>query len=94
MLAVYRRRAGRLTRLVRIALALSDTRQVFLDETGARVVRCIDGRRTVADLASSLAADLNISRSESEAALIRYLGMLGRRELVAFVLPAATGPSS
>ncbi|MCU0620982.1 MAG: pyrroloquinoline quinone biosynthesis peptide chaperone PqqD [Gemmatimonadales bacterium] len=52
---------------------------VFLNETGAAVLRLVDGRRTVGEIAATLAAEY---RHDVTADVADYLDMLARRELV------------
>jgi hypothetical protein len=54
---------------------------VELDDIGRFVVERFDGR-TVARLADDLAAHLQLTRREAEAALGEFLGMLMRRRLI------------
>lgn len=52
---------------------------VFLNDTGAAVLRLVDGRRTVGDIAAALAAEY---QHDVTADVADYLDMLVRRELV------------
>jgi len=52
---------------------------VFLNDTGAAVLRLVDGRRTVAEIAAALAAEYQHDVTTDVA---DYLDMLVRRELV------------
>lgn len=87
MLVVYERAAPAPVRWLRRLFLLTETAELLLDPVGAKVIRRIDGSGgTVGDLIEYIATDLKMSRGEAEMALLTYLGMLGRRNLVGFEL--------
>jgi hypothetical protein len=93
ILVTFRKDAGVWLRIAMRLFALPEWSQVLLDEVGTRVVRQIDGVRTVNQLIAYLAGELKLSRKEAEVALVKYLEMLGKRNLVGFeVRPAGEEP--
>ena len=86
-MVTYRKAARGPGKWLRRLLVLPETAELALDGMGAKVVRKIDGERTVSDLIGYVAGEFKLSRKESEVALLRYLGNLGRRGLIWFKLP-------
>ena len=86
MMVVYEKAGGPAMRQLRRALAIPEWAQLLLDATGAQVVRRIDGKKTVNELIACVAAEFKLSRKESEVALLKYMDMLGRRQLVGFAV--------
>lgn len=91
MIAVYRQDARGLKRLLIRFLHMPEVGQVVLDETGAKVVRQIDGTRSVRELIAYLAQELKLSRKESEISLLKYLETLGQRRLIGFAVQRIVG---
>lgn len=58
-----------------------------LDEVGEFVWGHLDGKSTVSQLAQKLSAHTKMSRVESEAGLIAFLTMLGKRSLITLRQP-------
>lgn len=87
LLAVYRKNAGTVARLVMKVLNAPAWSQIALDDVGTKVVREIDGLKTVRDLIGFVAAEFKLSRKEAEVALLKYMEMLGKRNLVGFEVP-------
>jgi hypothetical protein len=93
ILVTFSKDAGGWLRIAMRLFALPEWSQVLLDDVGTRVVRQIDGIRTVNQLIAYLAAELKLSRKEAEVALVKYMEMLGKRNLVGFeVRPAGEEP--
>ena len=81
---VYEKSGGRVVRWLRGIFAVPTTVEVLLDEIGTKVLSRIDGVRGVSDLIVFVAEDLKLSRKEAEIALLKYLDMLARRNLIGF----------
>lgn len=90
LMAAYERQTGLFGGLARRLFAVPGTVQVALDQPGSRVVRAMDGTRTVGDLIALVGAEFRLSRKEAEVVLLKYLEMLGRRGLVGFEVRGAT----
>ena len=88
---VYDKAGGGMLRWLRKAFAVPETVEVLLDEIGSAVVRRIDGKETVAGLMAYVADELKLSRKEAEIALLKYLDMLARRNLIGFETPRGFG---
>lgn len=88
---VYEKAGGPLIRVLRHLFAIPRTAELLLDGIGSRVVRQMDGARTVQDLIRFVAGEYNLSRKEAEVALLAYLDRLGRRNLVGFEVTANMG---
>ena len=86
MMVAYRKAGGAAITLVRRLFAIPEWAQLLLDETGAQVVRRIDGKETVSELIAYVALEFKLSRKEAEVALLKYMDMLGRRQLVGFAV--------
>jgi len=90
MMAAYKKAGNGLVRAFRMLFTVPDTAQLLLDEIGAKVVRRIDGVRTVQDLIGYVAQEFKLNRREAEVSLLKYMDLLGRRNLIGFeVRPAA-----
>lgn len=87
ILAIYRKNLGLLSRLAAKVLNVPEWSQIALDDVGTTVVRQIDGIRTVRDLIGFVATEFKLSRKEAEVALLKYMEMLGKRNLVGFEVP-------
>ena len=84
LMAVYHRHARGLRNWVQALMGMPRVGQLVLDEPGTRVVKRIDGTRTVNDLIEFVAAEFQLSRKESEVSTLKYMEMLGRRGMVGF----------
>jgi len=90
LLVTYERDARGLKRVLARLLVAPRTAQVVLDKIGSRVVKQIDGAKTVADLVGFVSEEFKLSRKEAEVALLKYLALLGKRNFVGFdVRPVA-----
>jgi hypothetical protein len=84
IMMVYEKAGGALVRGLRRMFAVPRTAELLLDDIGSRVVRHVDGARTVQELIQYVAREYNLSRKEAEVALLTYLDRLGRRNLIGF----------
>ena len=84
VMMVYEKSGGRVVRWLRGFFAISTTVEVLLDEIGTKVVSRIDGTCGVADLIAFVVEDLKLNRKEAEVALLKYMDMLARRNLIGF----------
>jgi Coenzyme PQQ synthesis protein D (PqqD) len=91
LMAVYKRDARGLKKLLVKLFHVPENAQVMLDETGTRVVRAVDGVRSVRALIAYVADEFKLSRKEAEVALLKYMEMLGQRRLVGFAVGPKTG---
>ena len=85
---VYEKAGGSPIRGLRRLFAIPRTAELLLDDIGSRVVRRMDGQRTVQELIRFVAVEYHLSRKEAEVALLAYLERLGRRNLVGFEVTA------
>lgn len=83
-MVVYEKAGNRAIRLLRKFFAVPKMSELLLDETGTKVARQVDGRRTVAEIIAYVAREFRLSRKESEVSVLRYMDTLGRRGLVGF----------
>ncbi|HOT52164.1 MAG TPA: PqqD family protein [Candidatus Hydrogenedentes bacterium] len=88
---VYEKAGGLPIRVLRHLFAIPRTAELVLDGIGSRIVRQMDGKRTVQDLIRFVSGEYNLSRKEAEVALLAYLDRLGRRNLVGFTVAANMG---
>ena len=84
IMMVYEKAGGALLQGLRRMLAVPRTAELLLDGIGSRVVRQVDGVRTVQELIQYVAREYSLSRKEAEVSLLTYLDRLGRRNLVGF----------
>ncbi len=81
------RRQDRLGRIMGWVFAVPESRPVLLDEVGTFIWNRWDGENTVADLVAALCEEYKLGRREVEVSLTEYLRMLGKRGMIAFLLP-------
>ena len=91
MLVVYKRAGKRPAKWVRKLFAMSDVAELLLDDIGTKVVGQVDGAHTVGDLIAFVASEFKLSRKESEVALLKYIDMLTRRNLVGLEVARTDG---
>ena len=92
ILAVYEKAGSRLTRRFRKLFAVPEVSELLLDAIGSKVVRQIDGTRTVGDLIGYVSREFKLSRKEAEVALLKFMDTLARRRLVGFeIRPSMDG---
>ena len=91
IMAIYTKHSTPLGALMMKLLCMPELSQLIIDDIGARVVRAIDGQRTVAELIAFVSLEFKMSRKESEISLVKYLELLGRRHLVGFEIKYEAG---
>ncbi len=64
-----------------------ESRPVRLDEIGTFVWQMCDGEHSFSDIAKALVERHKITMREAEVSLAEFLRMLGKRGMVAFILP-------
>lgn len=64
-----------------------ESRPVVLDEIGSFVWKLCDGQRSFADIAAALGREYTITAREAEVSLAEFMRRLGRRGMIAFILP-------
>lgn len=84
---VLPRRKDATGKLLAVLFHIPKSRPVNLDVVGARVWALCDGEHTVADIAEALTEEHKLHRREAEVSLTEFLRMLGKRNMVAFVVP-------
>lgn len=84
---VLPRRKDATGKLLSVLFYIPKSRPVNLDVVGSRVWSLCDGEHTVADIADVLADEHKLHRREAEVSLTEFLKMLGKRNMVAFVVP-------
>ncbi len=76
-----------LSRLFKSPNAPASTKSFDLDRRGMYVWDHLDGSRTISDLIAAFAVDHGITAAESETAILEFLHMLTRRNLIALIAP-------
>jgi hypothetical protein len=84
---VLPRRRDAMGKLLSSVFYVPASKPVNLDVVGARVWQLCDGEHTVNDIAEALMEEHNLHRREAEVSLTEFLKMLGKRNMVAFVVP-------
>jgi len=84
---VIPRRRDRMGRIMGWLFAVPESRPVALDEVGTHIWGLCDGEHTVGDLMDALCEEYNLGRREVEVSLTEYLRMLGKRGMIAFMVP-------
>jgi hypothetical protein len=84
---VLPRRKDTTGKLLSVLFYIPKSRPVNLDVVGSRVWSLCDGEHTVAEIADVLAEEHKLHRREAEVSLTEFLKMLGKRNMVAFVVP-------
>ncbi len=82
IVVVYERSGNWPLRLLYRLFAVPSLVELMLDPVGSKVVRHMDGVRTVADLMAFVAREFKLSRKEAEVAILKYVDMLARRGLI------------
>jgi hypothetical protein len=88
ILAVYRRGGPFWHRWLRRIFLQPETGELLLDEPGSRVIRAINGERTLEELVAWCAKEFRLSRKEAEVATHKYINLLAARRLAGFELKA------
>jgi hypothetical protein len=81
---VYEKTGHPAVRLARRVFAWPEMAELVLDDIGAAVLAQVDGARTIAEIIAFVAQTLKLSRKEAEVALLKYMDLLARRNLVGF----------
>jgi hypothetical protein len=81
------RRRDATGKLLSKLFSVPPTKPISLDVVGARVWELCDGEHTVNDIAQALMEEHKIHRREAEVSLTEFLKTLGKRNMVAFVVP-------
>jgi len=85
-LTVPRRKDG-LGKLLALVFYIPKERRVILEGIGSEVWDLCDGERPVSQMITWLAQKHKLNPREAEVSLVEYLRTLGKRKLIAFVLP-------
>jgi len=81
------RRSDAMGKVLSGLFSVPQSKPVNLDVVGARVWQLCDGEHTVNEIAEALMDEHRIHRREAEVSLTEFLKMLGKRNMVAFVVP-------
>ncbi len=84
---VLPRRRDAMGKLLSSVFYVPPSKPISLDVVGARVWQLCDGEHTVNDIAEALMEEHKLHRREAEVSLTEFLKMLGKRNMVAFVVP-------
>jgi hypothetical protein len=84
---VLPRRKDVVGKLLSSVFYVPQSKPISLDVVGARVWKLCDGEHTVHDLTEALMEEHKLHRREAEVSLTEFLRMLGKRNMVAFVVP-------
>ncbi|MGQ9729887.1 MAG: PqqD family protein [Candidatus Zipacnadales bacterium] len=82
------RRKDAVGKLLSTLFYIPETRPVNLDIVGAKIWQLADGEHTVADMVEALIEEHKLHRREAEVSLTEFLKMLGKRNMVAFIIPS------
>jgi len=85
---VLPRRRDAMGKLLSSVFYVPQSKPVSLDVVGAAVWQLCDGEHTVNDIAVALMEEHKLHRREAEVSLTEFLKMLGKRNMVGFVVPA------
>jgi len=81
------RRRDAMGKLLSSVFYVPQSKPISLDVVGARVWQLCDGEHTVNDITEALMEEHKLHRREAEVSLTEFLKMLGKRNMVAFVVP-------
>jgi len=81
------RREDWVGKLLAFCFFVPKERKVVLEAIGSAVWEMCDGEHTVSQIAAALVKMHKLGRREAETSLTEYLRRLGRRRLIAFVVP-------
>ena len=84
---VLPRRKDAAGKLLSVLFYIPKSRPVNLDVVGSRVWSLCDGEHTVEDMVEALTEEHKLHRREAEVSLTEFLKMLGKRNMVGFVVP-------
>lgn len=81
------RRRDAVGKLLSVLFYIPPSKPVNLDTVGAQVWKLCDGEHTVKAIAERLMEEHKLHRREAEVSLTEFLKMLGKRNMVGFVVP-------
>lgn len=81
------RRDDGIGKVLSVLFYVPKSRPVSLDVVGASVWQLCDGEHTVDDLVEALMDEHRLHRREAEVSLTEFLKTLGKRHMVAFIVP-------
>lgn len=81
------RRDDRIGKVLSVLFYVPKSRPVSLDMVGASVWQLCDGEHTVEDIVEALRDEHRLHRREAEVSLTEFLKTLGKRHMVAFIVP-------
>jgi hypothetical protein len=84
---VLPRRKDATGKLLGVLFYIPKSRPVNLDVVGSKVWTLCDGEHTVEDITEALMEEHKLHRREAEVSLTEFLKMLGKRNMVGFVVP-------
>jgi hypothetical protein len=84
---VLPRRRDLVGKLLSSVFYVPQSKPISLDVVGARVWKLCDGEHSVHDITEALMEEHKLHRREAEVSLTEFLRMLGKRNMVAFVVP-------
>jgi len=84
---VLPRRDDRVGKVLSVLFYVPKSRPINLDIVGANVWKRCDGQHTVDDIVDALVEEHRLHRREAEVSLTEFLKMLGKRNMVAFLVP-------
>ncbi len=64
-----------------------ESKPVILDEVGTFVWKLCDGEHSLSEIATLLCKEYKEGRKEMETSLVEYMKLLGKRGMIAFVVP-------
>jgi hypothetical protein len=64
-----------------------ESRPLVLDEVGTLVWKLCDGEHSFQDLVMALSREYSITQREAEVSMAEFMRLLGRRGMIAFILP-------
>ena len=67
-------------------------RRVKLDDVGRRTMELVDGKTTVRAIADTLSREFGFKKTEARGALLAFLTMLMKRNIIVLSLPDANTP--
>lgn len=81
-------------RIISWLFYVPESRDISLDEVGSFIWQLCDGEHSVADLVEALVKEYKLGKRESEVSLTTYLRDIGKRGLIAFLVPEEADDAS
>jgi len=94
MLVSYKRKGFGPVQWFRWLFALPETVEVSLDAMSGKVVRQMDGSRTLGGIIEYVSSEFSLGREDAEATVLRFLDTLCRHNLVGFQRLTSGGEGS